>query len=166
MLGALNHVAIAVPDLAAAADRYAELGAKVSAPQDLPEHGVTVVFVELPNTKIELLHPFGDLGFEVLVGPLFQTPEEAADLAVASKVEVVGMSSLAAGHKTLAPALVAALRERGAENVVVVVGGVVPRQDYDFLMENGVAAVFGPGTNVLDAANAVLDLVDGRIRNQ
>ncbi len=60
MLGALNHVAIAVPDLAAAADRYATLGAKVSAPQDLPEHGVTVVFVELPNTKIELLHPLGE----------------------------------------------------------------------------------------------------------
>ena len=109
---------------------------------------------------------FGDLGFDVTVGPLFQTPEEAADLAVAKKVEVVGMSSLAAGHKTLAPALVKALRERGAENVMVVVGGVIPRQDYDFLLENGVAAVFGPGTNVLDAANAVLDLVDGRIRNQ
>ncbi len=109
---------------------------------------------------------FGDLGFEVLVGPLFQTPEEAADLAVAEKVQVVGMSSLAAGHKTLAPALVAALRERGAEDIVVVVGGVIPRQDYDFLLENGVAAVFGPGTNVLDAANAVLDLVEGRIRNQ
>lgn len=109
---------------------------------------------------------FGDLGFEVLMGPLFQTPEEAADLAVSEKVQVVGMSSLAAGHKTLAPALVASLRERGAENVVVVVGGVIPRQDYDFLIENGVAAVFGPGTNVLDAANAVLDLVEGRIRNQ
>ncbi|UDF31667.1 UNVERIFIED_ORG: methylmalonyl-CoA mutase [Roseateles sp. XES5] len=109
---------------------------------------------------------FGDLGFEVRVGPLFQTPEEAADLAVAEKVQVVGMSSLAAGHKTLAPALVAALRERGAENIVVVVGGVIPRQDYEFLLENGVAAVFGPGTNVLDAANTVLDLVEGRIRNQ
>jgi methylmalonyl-CoA mutase len=109
---------------------------------------------------------FGDLGFDVLMGPLFQTPEEAADLAVGAKVQVVGMSSLAAGHKTLAPALVAALRERGAENVVVVVGGVIPRQDYDFLLEHGVSAVFGPGTNVLDAANAVLDLVEGRIRNQ
>ncbi|MCP8895041.1 methylmalonyl-CoA mutase [Shinella daejeonensis] len=109
---------------------------------------------------------FGDLGFEVLVGPLFQTPEEAADLAVAEKVQVVGMSSLAAGHKTLAPALVAALRERGAENVVVVVGGVIPRQDYDFLLEHGVAAVFGPGTNVLDAASAVLDIVEGRRRNR
>lgn len=100
------------------------------------------------------------------MGPLFQTPDEAANLAVAEKVQVVGMSSLAAGHKTLAPALVVSLRERGAENVVVVVGGVIPRQDYDFLIENGVAAVFGPGTNVLDAANAVLDLVEGRIRNQ
>jgi len=109
---------------------------------------------------------FGDLGFDVTVGPLFQTPEEAADLAVSGKVQVVGMSSLAAGHKTLAPALVEALRKRGAENIVVVVGGVIPRQDYDFLLENGVSAVFGPGTNVLDAANAVLDLVDGRIRNQ
>ena len=109
---------------------------------------------------------FGDLGFDVTVGPLFQTPEEAADLAVSGKVQVVGMSSLAAGHKTLAPALVTALRERGAENIVVVVGGVIPRQDYDFLLENGVSAVFGPGTNVLDAANAVLDLVDGKIRNQ
>jgi len=109
---------------------------------------------------------FGDIGFEVVVGPLFQTPEEAADLAVAEKVEVVGMSSLAAGHKTLAPQLVAALKERGAENVVVVVGGVIPRQDYDFLLENGVAAVFGPGTNVLDAANTVLDLIEGRIRNR
>ncbi|WP_439615553.1 methylmalonyl-CoA mutase [Shinella sp.] len=109
---------------------------------------------------------FGDLGFDVLMGPLFQTPDEAADLAVGAKVQVVGMSSLAAGHKTLAPALVAALRERGAQNVVVVVGGVIPRQDYDFLLEHGVSAVFGPGTNVLDAANAVLDLVEGRIRNQ
>ncbi len=108
---------------------------------------------------------FGDLGFEVVVGPLFQTPEEAAELAAREKVEVVGMSSLAAGHKTLAPQLVEALRARGADNVVVVVGGVIPRQDYDFLLGHGVAAVFGPGTNVLDAANAVLDIVDGRNRN-
>src|SRR5690606_15974956 len=108
---------------------------------------------------------FGDLGFEVVVGPLFQTPEEAAELAAREKVEVVGMSSLAAGHKTLAPQLVEALRARGADNVVVVVGGVIPRQDSDFLLYHGVAAVFGPGTNVLDAANAVLDIVDGRNRN-
>lgn len=108
---------------------------------------------------------FGDIGFDVLAGPLFQTPEEAADLAIAEKVQVVGMSSLAAGHRTLAPQLVEALRAKGAENVIVVVGGVVPRQDYDYLLENGVAAVFGPGTNVLEAANKVLDLLEGKRRN-
>ena len=109
---------------------------------------------------------FGDIGFEVIAGPLFQTPDEAADLAVNSKVHVVGMSSLAAGHKTLAPQLVEALKARGASEVIVVVGGVVPRQDYQFLLDNGVAAVFGPGTNVLDAARAVLDLMQGNRRNE
>ena len=108
---------------------------------------------------------FGDIGFEVVAGPLFQTPEEAADLAVKSKVHVVGMSSLAAGHKTLAPQLVEALKAKGAENVIVVVGGVVPRQDYQYLLDHGVAAVFGPGTNVLDAARAVIDLMEGKRRN-
>ncbi|MVA55090.1 methylmalonyl-CoA mutase [Agrobacterium vitis] len=109
---------------------------------------------------------FGDIGFDVIAGPLFQTPEEAADLAVSHKVQVVGMSSLAAGHKTLAPQLVAALKAKGAENVIVVVGGVIPRQDYQFLLDHGVAAVFGPGTNVLEAARAVIDLMQGRLRNQ
>ncbi len=109
---------------------------------------------------------FGDIGFQVLAGPLFQTPEEAADLAIAQKVQVVGMSSLAAGHRTLAPQLVAALKAKGGKDVIVVVGGVVPRQDYDFLLENGVSAVFGPGTNVLDAARAVLDLLEGKRHNR
>jgi methylmalonyl-CoA mutase len=108
---------------------------------------------------------FGDIGFEVLAGPLFQTPEEAADLAIREKVQVVGMSSLAAGHKTLAPLLVEALKQKGADNVIVVVGGVIPRQDYDYLLEHGVSAVFGPGTNLLDAANSVLDLLEGKRRN-
>ncbi|SIR28257.1 methylmalonyl-CoA mutase [Rhizobium sp. RU20A] len=108
---------------------------------------------------------FGDMGFEVLAGPLFQTPEEAADLAVTSKVHVVGMSSLAAGHKTLAPQLVEALKARGASDVIVIVGGVVPRQDYQYLLDHGVSAVFGPGTNVMEAARAVLDLIEGRRRN-
>jgi methylmalonyl-CoA mutase len=109
---------------------------------------------------------FGDLGFDVVAGPLFQTPEDAADLAVERKVHVVGMSSLAAGHKTLAPQLVAALRKKGAQDVIVIVGGVVPRQDHEFLLEHGVAAVFGPGTNVLDAARAVIDLMEGKRRNR
>lgn len=108
---------------------------------------------------------FGDIGFDVLAGPLFQTPEEAADLAVKNKVHVVGMSSLAAGHKTLAPQLVEALKAKGAENIIVIVGGVIPRQDYEFLLDHGVAAVFGPGTNVLEAARAVIDLMQGRLRN-
>ncbi|AYD03186.1 methylmalonyl-CoA mutase [Neorhizobium sp. NCHU2750] len=108
---------------------------------------------------------FGDIGFEVLAGPLFQTPEETADLAVSEKVQVVGMSSLAAGHRTLAPQLVEALKEKGAENIIVVVGGVIPRQDYDYLLDHGVAAVFGPGTNVLDAANSIIDLLEGKRRN-
>ncbi|MNU80632.1 Methylmalonyl-CoA mutase [compost metagenome] len=108
---------------------------------------------------------FGDIGFEVLAGPLFQTPEEAADLAVKEKVQVVGMSSLAAGHRTLAPQLVEALKNKGAENIIVVVGGVIPRQDYEYLLQNGVAAVFGPGTNVLDAANSIIDLLEGKRRN-
>jgi methylmalonyl-CoA mutase len=108
---------------------------------------------------------FGDIGFDVLAGPLFQTPEEAADLAVANKVHVVGISSLAAGHKTLAPQLIEALKAKGASDIIVVVGGVIPRQDYSFLMEHGVAAVFGPGTNVVDAANSVLDLLEGKRRN-
>ena len=109
---------------------------------------------------------FGDIGFDVLAGPLFQTPEEAADLAIAEKVQVIGMSSLAAGHRTLAPQLVDALRAKGADDIVVVVGGVIPRQDYDYLMQHGVSAVFGPGTNVLDAANSILDLLEGRLRNR
>lgn len=108
---------------------------------------------------------FGDIGFDVVAGPLFQTPEEAAELAIASKVHVVGMSSLAAGHKTLAPQLVEALKARGAEHVIVVVGGVIPRQDYQYLLDHGVSAVFGPGTNVLEAARAVIDLMQGRLRN-
>ena len=108
---------------------------------------------------------FGDIGFDVVAGPLFQTPGEAADLAVKNRVHVVGMSSLAAGHRTLAPQLVEALKARGAEKVIVVAGGVIPRQDYQYLLDHGVAAVFGPGTNVLDAARGVLDLMEGKRRN-
>jgi len=108
---------------------------------------------------------FGDIGFDVLAGPLFQTPAEAAELAVQNKVHVVGMSSLAAGHKTLAPQLVEALKQKGADDIIVVVGGVIPRQDYQFLLDHGVAAIFGPGTNVMDAANKVLDLLEGIRRN-
>ena len=103
---------------------------------------------------------FADLGFDVDVGPLFQTPEEAARDAVENDVHVVGVSSQAAGHKTLVPDLIAQLRAQGAENMLVVVGGVIPAQDYDELRAAGVAAVFGPGTNIPHAAAEVLDLLE------
>jgi len=102
---------------------------------------------------------FADLGFDVDIGPLFQTPEEAARQAIENDVHVIGVSTLAAGHKTLVPQLVAALRAQGAHDVVVVVGGVIPPQDYDFLKATGVAAVFGPGTVIANAAREVLSAV-------
>ncbi|HEX9954262.1 MAG TPA: methylmalonyl-CoA mutase [Allosphingosinicella sp.] len=102
---------------------------------------------------------FADLGFEVVSGPLFQTPEESARLAVAKDVDVVGASSLAAGHKTLVPELIAQLRALGRADIKVVVGGVIPARDYDMLREAGVQAIFGPGTNLVDAAGEVLKLL-------
>jgi len=108
---------------------------------------------------------FGDIGFDVVTGPLFQLPDEAAEMAVAHQVQVVGISSLAAGHRTLAPELVAALKARGADGIIVIIGGVIPHQDYDFLTQNGIAGVFGPGTNALDAANSVISLLEGRRTN-
>jgi methylmalonyl-CoA mutase len=105
---------------------------------------------------------FRDLGFDVVVGALFQTPEEAAREAIEEDVHVVGVSSQAAGHKTLVPQLVEALRAGGAGDVVVVVGGVIPAADYDFLKAAGVSAVFGPGSNIPRAASEVLDLIRAR----
>ncbi|WP_371054506.1 methylmalonyl-CoA mutase [Rhodosalinus sp. K401] len=102
---------------------------------------------------------FADIGFDVDVGPLFQTPEEAAQDAIDNDVHVVGVSSQAAGHRTLAPQLVDALREKGAGDVLVICGGVIPQQDYEFLKTSGVKAIFGPGTNIPDAAKDILDLI-------
>ncbi len=103
---------------------------------------------------------YADMGFDVDVGPLFQTPAEAARQAVENDVHVVGMSSLAAGHKTLLPELVAELKALGREDILVVVGGVIPAQDYDFLRREGAAAIFGPGTVIPEAALAMLDLLE------
>ena len=103
---------------------------------------------------------FADLGFDVDIGPLFQTPEEAAQSAVENDVHVVGISSQAAGHKTLVPQLIAALRGKDAAHVIVVCGGVIPPQDYAALKAEGVAAIFGPGTNIPRAAQEVLNLVE------
>jgi methylmalonyl-CoA mutase len=105
---------------------------------------------------------FADLGFDVDIGPLFQTPEEVAKDAVEADVHVVGISSQAAGHKTLVPMLIQALKKQKAGDILVVVGGVIPAQDYDFLRKAGVAAIFGPGTNIPDAARDVLKLIRAR----
>jgi methylmalonyl-CoA mutase len=102
---------------------------------------------------------FADIGFDVDVGPLFQTPAEAAQDAVDNDVHVVGISSLAAGHKTLAPQMIDALRSAGAGEVIVICGGVIPQQDYDYLYKAGVKAIFGPGTNIPDAAKNILSLI-------
>lgn len=109
---------------------------------------------------------FADLGFVVHMGSLFETPHEVAAHADDLGVDAVGVSSLAAGHKTLVPELITALRDRGLEEVAVVVGGVIPSTDYDFLREAGVFEIFGPGTNVLDAAYSVLNAIEGKLSNR
>jgi methylmalonyl-CoA mutase len=103
---------------------------------------------------------FADLGFDVDISPMFQTPREAAKMAVENDVHVVGVSSLAAGHKTLVPQLIEELKLAGGDDIAVVVGGVIPPGDYDFLHQAGAACVFGPGTVVTDAANKVLNVVE------
>ena len=102
---------------------------------------------------------FADIGFDVDVGPLFQTPEEAAQDAIDNDVHVIGISSQAAGHKTLAPRLIEVLKELDAGDILVICGGVIPQQDYDFLKSAGVKAIFGPGTNIPNAAQEILDLI-------
>ena len=102
---------------------------------------------------------FADLGFDVDVGPMFQTPQEAARQAIENDVHIVGVSSQAAGHKTLVPQLIRSLKEQGAGDIVVICGGVIPAQDYEQLRAEGVAAIFGPGTNIPKAAEEVLALI-------
>jgi len=98
-----------------------------------------------------------DLGFDVDIGPLFQTPAEVAKQAIENDVHIVGMSSLAGGHKTLLPQLIAELKKLNREDIAVVVGGVIPAQDYDFLRQNGAIAIFGPGTVITVAAKDMLN---------
>ena len=105
---------------------------------------------------------FADIGFDVDVGPLFQTPEEAARQAVENDVHVIGVSSQAAGHKTLVPQMIEALRKAGAGDIIVVCGGVIPPQDYDFLLDAGVAAIYGPGTVIPHAAREIVRIVRRR----
>jgi len=103
---------------------------------------------------------YADLGFDVDISPMFQTPEEAAKMAIENDVHVIGASSLAAGHKTLIPALIAELKKAGGEDIVVVAGGVIPPGDYEFLYQAGVQAIFGPGTPITDSADRTLTLLE------
>jgi len=105
---------------------------------------------------------FADIGFDVDVGPLFQTPEEAARQAIENDVHIIGVSSQAAGHKTLVPQLIEALKQQGADDIIVVCGGVIPPQDYDMLLKAGVSAIYGPGSNIPHAASEILGIVKQR----
>jgi len=105
---------------------------------------------------------FADIGFDVDIGPLFQTPDEAVREAIENDVHIIGISSQAAGHKTLVPQVIAGLEKEGADDIVVICGGVIPPQDVEALLDGGVAAVFAPGTNILEAAAEVLDIVESR----
>ena len=102
---------------------------------------------------------YADCGFDVDMGPLFQTPEEAAKQAVENDVHTMGVSSLAAGHKTLIPQVIAELKRLGRPDIMVTAGGVIPAQDYDFLYKAGVAAIFGPGTSVAKAAVEMMKIL-------
>ena len=104
---------------------------------------------------------FADIGFDVDIGPLFQTPAEAARQAVENDVHVLGVSSLAAGHKVLVPQLINELKKLGREDIMVVVGGVIPAQDYEFLYNTGVIGIFGPGTPVTETARKILEILVG-----
>jgi methylmalonyl-CoA mutase len=105
---------------------------------------------------------FADIGFDVDIGPLFQTPEEAVREAIENDVHVIGISSQAAGHKTLVPQVINGLKEEGASDIIVICGGVIPPQDYDMLYDAGVAAIYGPGTNIVQAAKEVLEKITER----
>jgi methylmalonyl-CoA mutase len=105
---------------------------------------------------------FADMGFDVDIGPLFQTPEEAVREAIENDVHVIGISSQAAGHKTLVPQVIEGLKQEGVEDIIVICGGVIPPQDYDEMLGFGVAAVYGPGTNILLAAHEVIGIIRER----
>jgi len=102
---------------------------------------------------------FADMGFDVDIGPLFQTPEEVVRDAIENDVHVIGISSQAAGHKTLVPKVIEILKQKQAEDIIVICGGVIPEQDYEEMLAGGVSAIFGPGTNILHAVEEVLEII-------
>lgn len=111
-----------------------------------------------------IANAFNDLGFGVHLGPLFQTPDEVVSQALELDVHVIGISTLAGGHKTLVPEMIEQLKASGTEDVIVVCGGVIPKQDYQFLYDAGVQAIFGPGSNIPNAASDILKLIPGKNR--
>ena len=135
----------------ALSDRFAELDGRrprilvAKMGQDGHDRGAKVIATS-----------FADLGLDVDIGPLFQTPEEVAMQAAENDVHIVGASSLAGGHKTLIPELINALKKIGRPDIMVVAGGVIPQQDYDFLYDAGVSFIFGPGTVITEAAREIL----------
>jgi methylmalonyl-CoA mutase len=106
---------------------------------------------------------FADLGFDVDIGPLFQTPEECARQAIENDVHAVGISTLAAGHKTLVPAIIEELKKQGADDIIVFVGGVIPAQDHDMLYAAGVKGIYGPGTPIPASAKGVLEAIRAQV---
>jgi len=141
-------------DARALSDKFAELDGRrprimiAKLGQDGHDRGAKVIATS-----------FADIGFDVDIGPLFQTPEEAAKQAVENDVHILGISSLAAGHKTLVPETISYLKSIGRDDIIIIVGGVVPPNDYQFLFDNGVAAVFGPGTIISEAASEILNIM-------
>ena len=145
---------------------YLTLQSKINAMEDKPHVLVAKVGQDGHDRGAKVIaSSFADLGFKVDLSDMFETPQEIANKAIKLGVDVVGVSSLAAGHKTLIPEVIDALAAAKAPNIIVVAGGVIPEKDYAFLKEAGVAEVFGPGSNVLEAANAVLGHVQGNRRN-
>ena len=109
---------------------------------------------------------FSDIGFDVDIGPLFQTPEEVAKQAVENDVHIIGVSSLAGGHKTLVPNLIKELKKYDCDDKMIVVGGVIPKKDYGFLFDKGVKCIFGPGSNIIESAEKVIDLISDNLSKE
>lgn len=155
----------------AADPQYAQLTSRIAAFRDKEKRPPALFIAKMGQDGHDrgakvIATAFADLGFTVHMGDLFETAPEVADHVAELKVDAVGVSSLAAGHKTLVPELISELRGRGLGDVTVIVGGVIPEQDYDFLRQAGVAEIFGPGTNVLEAAFSVLNQIEGRLSNR
>ena len=151
--------------------QYAELQSRIKAFEAAEQRPPSIFIAKMGQDGHDrgakvIATAFADLGFTVHMGDLFETASEVATHVEALKVDAVGVSSLAAGHKTLVPELIAELQGRGLGDVTVIVGGVIPEQDYDFLRQSGVAEIFGPGTNVLEAAFSVLNQIEGKLSNR